>query len=619
MIASAVGARAAAYVPSGGGVHADVTASTDPRRIVVVLTYSGVPAGPLGGGEIYVHAASATGARVGASLATIAQDSQGTRYGGAGTSYFGFDAHPYGVVLRLRSKLNNVFYQDVDVHVAQSGLQAQAVTISPTSAEISPGGSGQFTASGGNTTYEWRVTGDTGLVVDGGTATFTPPGDGTYTVEVRATENATYAASPWVQAVVTVGYRKTVTIPFPANDTEWVITWYVYQIPTPAGDMDTIVSNPGDGPLIKSYSDFPHGDDVAVNVSYSIDHIEWHGISEVWKYVPGGRYNSNSTNVTPSSQGVSQPSQPLQPPPVVAPSGSLPTGEPSGTPSKGPSSSGTTWVTGGNAGGSGDYTGPTDSTFREGITKLEKQLIDANKHLEKMVGREGEEMPDGSSIGPDADALGASGNGLIPGAMSAGGGAPATIQPTASTIWQVSLPLPGGSVLNLNFDPVAHPFFSALARFVRSLIVWCTTLALVIGLVVNTDKALAAICSVPSTTAGTTSVLGTGTSIAPALIKAGVIVAAIALAIPALYAVFLSDVGGVSLLGTLLSNPVNSAANAAAASGHWVTAITEGIRLANFFVPIDYILVCLATWWFHKVTAVTTIVIVSVKIRATAA
>lgn len=506
----------------------------------------------------------------------------------------------------------------------------QSVTVTPTSAEIGSSGSVLFTAAGAETSYEWQSSGGPGSLsaLTGEDVVFLPPGQGTFTIEVRAVADETHLASPWASAVVVVGNPKTVTVPIPANSGQYPVIWSVYQLPSGGGDavgMDTITMNPGDPALIKSYASFPLGDGVPVHVSWKIDHVEWDGIADVWRYAPGGAHNSNPTSQLPGGTGGTGGSGApgvLIPPPVVGPSGPVPSGEPTGTPASGPVSSGTMWVTGGGSGGSAEYTGPTDSTFREGITKLERQLIDANASLREIAGREsgeGEPQPDGSGIAGDASALADGAAGWIPAGMSSGGPAPATTDYSSSDIWLVSLPLPVGGPLNLNFDPAAHPFFSALARFVRSLLVWVATIGLVLGLVVNTDKALAAICSVPSTTAGPTSVLGTGSSIPVALIKAGLIVAALALAIPALYAVFNSDVGGVGLLARLLSNPVNEAVGDAGASGGWLVAFREGVRLANFFVPIDYIFLCFGTWWFHKITSVTAIVTVSTYIRAVGA
>lgn len=112
------GALAQTYQPSRAGVRA-VLSVTD-ASISVTLSYLATPSGPLGGGEIYVYSANESGGRNGPHVQVISKDSNGTQYGAATTHVYGLMSHRYGIILNLKSKVNNVFYENVDIHVAQT-------------------------------------------------------------------------------------------------------------------------------------------------------------------------------------------------------------------------------------------------------------------------------------------------------------------------------------------------------------------------------------------------------------------------------------------------------------------------------------------------------------------
>jgi len=173
----------------------------------------------------------------------------------------------------------------------------------------------------------------------------------------------------------------------------------------------------------------------------------------------------------------------------------------------------------------------------------------------------------------------------------------------ASSNFNVSLPLSGGGQFIGSLDPRLHSFTSGLASFVKALLVLISTGFLYAALVKSNDHALLVITCSQGTTAGTTDVLGTGSSIPTALVKAGIITAIIFAAVPLIYSAIVGNVNGISIMGAIFTNPVNAAVTAAGGSaGSWMVAFNDGVRLANGFIPIDHGLACIISYYVHKQT-----------------
>lgn len=438
----------------------------------------------------------------------------------------------------------------------------QTVTVSPTAAQLALNGNVLLTASGAMTSYQWQSSaGPASLsALTGPSVVFTPPNQGTFTVEVRAVEGPGYGASPWVQSVILVGNPKTVTVPFPANNTDFAVTWWVSQDNAENGVMDSFLSNPGDNARIKSYNQFPLGDTVPVNVWYTVVDVAYDHIRQIWTYEPGGTYNSNSNSATPGD------AVQVAPPLVATPAGPPPsqtqpspnTGGASG--STGTSSSGSVWKTTGNAGAGGSvYTGPTDATFREGIGKLEKQLLDANSTLREMRDSSGgmgklEEVADANPTlatmqGEGATAGQAAGDSIPtvaqPGLVSVSGAAPSFI---------ITFPaVMGGGVVDLN--PFRSDRFGGVISWFRAATAWAVIVSFGLWASMQVKDWVKGVSVIRQATGN--AVLGGTGGQATALVAAGIITVAVSVFLVALIGWLGGDFAIPAILSRLFQNPTS--------------------------------------------------------------
>lgn len=398
----------------------------------------------------------------------------GTRlnFPASGNSTFTISAANFGQAGNVTRVEMRVRQQYIDA--GASGLivyshvpNEQTVFISPTSAGIGVNGSIQFQASGGQTEYEWRVIpAGPDMQGVGQLRTVTFPEEGTFSVQVRAIAGAGYAASQWATAIISVGEGKQVQINIPTNNSQFPVKWTVWQgLMTPANTMHEVTMAPGQQGYSLSFGpeQMPLGQDVPVQVAAWIyADAEWIEDSQTWQYKPGADpIEGPTTEVTPEAPNPQQPKPPIQPIAPTPPSGPPPSSTP---PTTGQGPTGSVWRSQAPTPGA-MYTGPTDSTFREGVGKLEKQLTEINeqKELKDLADKNPplEQMQSTGSVAAEEAA------GLIP---SVAQPAPPPVITTTPDFTFTFPPIMGGASVDLN--PFRADRFGPLMAWFRSAVGW---------------------------------------------------------------------------------------------------------------------------------------------------